>query len=286
MKRFWTGLLALCLLFIVLPTHAAAAEESRKYTFDLTANGVHEVQVKPGDVLTVTLMLRRTDSADGNEMYAMQDELGYDDTFFEVVPGSILLSDGITTEDLALPAGGRALYFNHLSLAGGEEWPRERMIGSFQLRVLGEQGAAQVKNQNYLVSRKDGNGSYTSAAQDLTVVVTTDCIVHFETNGGSQIDSQSVLYGEKITKPQDPVREGYWFTGWYRDVNRTEPWDFEKDVVQGNMTLYAGWDEGEPPAAHGPATWDSWQWSVLVTGAVALLLFVSLPVLRRRWEKR
>lgn len=286
MKRFWTGLLTVCLLLIVLPTHAGAAEESRNYTFDLTANGAHEVQAKPGDVLTVTLMLRRTDDVGGNEMYAMQDEIGYDDTFFEVVSGSVLLSDGITTEDLALPSGGRALYLNHLSLVGGQEWPRERMIGSFQIRVLGKQGASQLKNQNCLVSKKDGNGSYNSAAQDLTVVVTTDCRVHFETNGGSQIGDMTVLYGEKMTKPQDPVREGYWFTGWYRDVSRTEKWDFDKDTVQGNMTLYAGWSEGEPPAAHGPETWDTWQWSVLVTATVALLLLVSLPVLRRRREKQ
>ncbi len=72
MKRFTSIVLALCLLLSLSMT-AFAADRSRSYTFDLTANGSHEISVKTGDVITVMLELKRTDGGSGL-MYAMQDE--------------------------------------------------------------------------------------------------------------------------------------------------------------------------------------------------------------------
>ncbi len=282
MKRFWTGLLALCMIFLLLPTQAVAAEESRSYDFSLTVNGKNEVQAQPGDVLTVMLMLHRTDQGKDNKMYAMQDEIGYDDTFFEVLPGSLLLNDGIESRDLAMQSGGRALYLNYLSRNGGVNWDRDTLVGSFQVKVRGQRGTSQLHSENCRVSTQDGSGSYTTAAQNLTVIVTTDCVVHFETNGGSKIKDLSVQYGEKIDRPTDPVREGYWLEGWYRDVNLTQRWDFAKDKVQGNMTLYASWKEGTAPAPGGPNTGVPWQWKSLLLGITALVLIVALLMMRKK----
>ena len=41
--------------------------------------------------------------------------------------------------------------------------------------------------------------------------------VKFETNTTDTISDQEILSGGKVTKPQDPVKEGYTFTGWYLD---------------------------------------------------------------------
>jgi uncharacterized repeat protein (TIGR02543 family) len=60
--------------------------------------------------------------------------------------------------------------------------------------------------------------------------------VTFDTKGGSKIDSQRVLLGEKITKPSDPTKEGHSFTTWTYDL---EPWDFDEGVVTSDMTLEA-----------------------------------------------
>ena len=49
MKRFLSIFLALCLL-LGLSVTAFAADTSRAYTFDLTANGAHEISVKTGDL--------------------------------------------------------------------------------------------------------------------------------------------------------------------------------------------------------------------------------------------
>jgi len=40
---------------------------------------------------------------------------------------------------------------------------------------------------------------------------------YFDTNGGDYIEEQYLEEGEKVTRPSDPVREGYYFAGWYQD---------------------------------------------------------------------
>ncbi|MEQ6357131.1 leucine-rich repeat protein [Lysinibacillus sp. M3] len=66
-------------------------------------------------------------------------------------------------------------------------------------------------------------------------------IVTFEANGGSEVPSQSVEYGELIKAPSTPVKAGYTFGGWYKDKGLTDVWDFTKDAVTKNVTLYAKW---------------------------------------------
>lgn len=65
--------------------------------------------------------------------------------------------------------------------------------------------------------------------------------VTFDTDGGSTIDSVTVYEGETVAKPNDPVKEGFEFAGWYKDFEYTEEFDFDTPVT-GNITLYAKWD--------------------------------------------
>lgn len=48
--------------------------------------------------------------------------------------------------------------------------------------------------------------------------------------------------GKTFEAPADPTRSGYIFSGWYKDVSHQEEWNFDKDVLEKNMTLYAKWD--------------------------------------------
>lgn len=66
----------------------------------------------------------------------------------------------------------------------------------------------------------------------------------FEDNygAGGEYGSQVVASGKKIEEPDVPVRDGYVFLGWYKDAGLTEKWDFGKDKVKSEITLYAGWD--------------------------------------------
>ena len=73
--------------------------------------------------------------------------------------------------------------------------------------------------------------------------VISEYIVTFNTQGGSNIDALKVVEGQKVTKPQDPTKENYIFSGWYKEAACTTVWDFEKETVMGNVTIYAKWVE-------------------------------------------
>lgn len=66
--------------------------------------------------------------------------------------------------------------------------------------------------------------------------------ITFNTQDGTPVDSQSVAKNGKITKPADPIREGYTFGGWYREAACTTAWNFERDTVSEDMTLFAKWE--------------------------------------------
>ena len=58
--------------------------------------------------------------------------------------------------------------------------------------------------------------------------------ITFDTNGGSEIAPITQDYGTNITSPADPIREGYTFIGWDRDIPKTMPAE--------NITVTAQWE--------------------------------------------
>ena len=73
---------------------------------------------------------------------------------------------------------------------------------------------------------------------------TYDVTATFNANGhGTAPNSQTVLNGNKITEPTAPSEDGYTFGGWYKEAECTNKWNFETDVLNDNITLYAKWSE-------------------------------------------
>lgn len=241
MQKTICTILTILILFPFFTISVSAENDDMAFTFELTVDGKETKEVKTGDIITVVLKLHRTDSSDPYTMYAMQDEIQYDSTFFELVENSAVLNTGIVTTDIATADRYREFYMNYLSMSGGAQWDPDMLIGSIQLKVVGESGVTQITNQDYLVSLQDGSDSYLCDASDVTIILTTDCAVTFMSNGGTRIPDQIVQYGEKISRPENPVREGCSFDGWYKDIHLTDEWDFDDDVVQSNMSLYAKW---------------------------------------------
>ena len=237
-----------CLMPLTCMT-TMAVNDDMTFSFDLTVDGKDTKEVQTGDIITVVLKLKRTDASDSYQMYAMQDEIRYDSTFLELVEGSAVLANGIVSTDIAMVDQYREFYMNYLSMSGGEKWNADTLIGSVQFEVIGQSGVTKITSEDYLVSVKDGSDSYSCDANEVTVVISTECTVSFKSNGGSEIADQTVVFGEKIIRPADPVREGYQFEGWYSDIHLKNAWDFENHTVQGNMSLYAKWSEKDDISA-------------------------------------
>ena len=62
----------------------------------------------------------------------------------------------------------------------------------------------------------------------------------FESNGGSLVENQIVQQTEAFVEPEVPMKEGYFFDGWYSDPELTQVYDFTK-LATADVTLYAKW---------------------------------------------
>ncbi len=63
--------------------------------------------------------------------------------------------------------------------------------------------------------------------------------------GADNVDNipqkQIVNSGEYVEKPQNPIRDGHYFVGWYVDDTFSEKYDFENTAIDTDVTLYARW---------------------------------------------
>ena len=71
--------------------------------------------------------------------------------------------------------------------------------------------------------------------------------VTFDSNGGSDVSSQSLRYEAKATKPADPTKTAtttteYTFADWYSDSGLTTSFSFDTAIKE-DITLYAKWTE-------------------------------------------
>lgn len=66
--------------------------------------------------------------------------------------------------------------------------------------------------------------------------------VQFDSMGGSAVLSQQVLEGNPVVRPDAPTKDGVRFSGWYKDIEYVDDWNFNIDRVYENLTLYAKWE--------------------------------------------
>ena len=109
-----------------------------------------------------------------------------------------------------------------------------------------------VKEGHHIIGFEDADGKLHrlesedvfTVAEDTTITVVWSadlCTVTFETYGKLDIESITVPYGEKIPAAPSGEVAGLTFKGWYKDGGQMNRWDFENDVVTGDITLYGGW---------------------------------------------
>ena len=66
--------------------------------------------------------------------------------------------------------------------------------------------------------------------------------VTFDSQGGSEVAPVvGIIPGSFVTEPEEPTREDFIFTGWYKEAECLSLWDFRQDKINDNITLYADW---------------------------------------------
>ena len=105
-------------------------------------------------------------------------------------------------------------------------------------------------SKNYFVWRGQTNGqfnevsAYSSAYGGVVPAFAMGgYLVQFNSQGGSDVSDQLLKSKTTLTRPADPVREGYEFKGWYKEAACTNAWNFDTDKVSADTTLYAKWED-------------------------------------------
>nr|MCR4790637.1 InlB B-repeat-containing protein [Treponemataceae bacterium] len=110
----------------------------------------------------------------------------------------------------------------------------------YAVRLSGFVGDDKVAYGEAQATVKDGE---TSEIQITMKMILEKFTVSFESNGGSSVDSQTVIEGNTASEPDAPTKEAdenatYAFAGWYTDESLENAFDFET-AVTANLELYA-----------------------------------------------
>ena len=139
--------------------------------------------------------------------------------------------------------------------------------GIYRYRVGDEEAellyTPDTANQNYCMSSisvgSDGSLYYTNDSGKLFAIKGNGerlkrYTVTFDANG-KDVElpaSQRVKQGQLAIEPSaKPMCAGFTFAGWYKDAACTQAWDFAKDVVTADVTLYAKWSAAGGASAGG-----------------------------------
>ena len=105
---------------------------------------------------------------------------------------------------------------------------------------VGEESSSEESSEN--VSTESSASVSDESESSAGGEVAEDCIVTFDSDGGSSIAPVTVKKGDKISAPEIPEKSSkdceYEFLGWYYGG---VAWDFENDTVEGDITLVAQW---------------------------------------------
>ena len=94
----------------------------------------------------------------------------------------------------------------------------------------------------YKASHPDYTGTESDWYNDLANGAAATKEIHtvtFNSDGGSEVEPQQVVHGEKANKPTNPTKEGFVFKCWSYE---NEPWSFIGLPVVSDMTLVAIWE--------------------------------------------
>lgn len=174
MKRIISMLLVLMLLCTIAMPMAFAADQTSGITYELKVDCGDGGEVKPGSIVTVSFVVK---SDSKHYISVMQNEIIYDQNFYEYVSGSAeAVKSGSNALHQTRVAGTHIIKASYLSPNGGQFSAEETMC-TFKLRVVGTSGEGWIRSdwscakayneENDACALKDGG--------DITVVANGPC---------------------------------------------------------------------------------------------------------------
>ncbi|SHJ73615.1 S8 family serine peptidase, partial [Parasporobacterium paucivorans] len=98
-----------------------------------------------------------------------------------------------------------------------------------------------TENGVYKITVSDSSGNVSEF--NFNIDKTHPLIVDFNSQGGTEVESTSTLWGSVISEPETPAYSGYTFKGWYKESSCINQWNFDKDAVYSDVTIYAKWSK-------------------------------------------
>ena len=171
-----------------------------------------------------------------------------------IVMASLDLGGGFALTDAILVVSGEEILYDGLdnAISDAEELKESDYTTESWTIVKEALSAGKVIRQTGVNNQEIVNNAATAIADAIAGLVKksssssggsggiSSYTVTFNANGGSNVKSLRINRNGKATKPDDPSKAGFSFTGWYGDKELNKPYDFEKPVTS-SFTLYAGW---------------------------------------------
>ncbi|MBP3840523.1 MAG: InlB B-repeat-containing protein [Bacilli bacterium] len=170
------------------------------------------------------------------------------------------LTDGIKVTNSYIPSSDITLYARWIkSIEGATIAPSSVSINvgeTTTLRVTNIEEEYTYKSNDTSVVTIDSDGKVTGVGEGTTTITITGTksgetkivnveiskktyTVTFNTNGGTNITSQTIKEDEKAIRPsEDPTKSGYNFIDWYTTSSYTKVFDFDTPITS-DITIYA-----------------------------------------------
>lgn len=240
-------------------------------TFDGTGDTDEYVDYNANDKVTATVSLANNTDDDtylqAYDIYLQYDaKLTIDST---TIKGAVFntTADGMTTTHIqAVGEDGQGVILDKVAFNAGESIELGTITFSINadaaaydtampitliVKAADAAGSKEVTNFSIgdAVEGETANGEGDSVSYypaDITepdgIEVMTQHEVSFVTNGGSEVEEQTVGHNLTATKPEDPTKPNHTFAGWYADEELTNEFVFDTKITD-DTTVYAKWEQ-------------------------------------------
>ena len=272
MKRFLSITLCLVLIFLNIPVIANAALDTTAPAITLS-----ETEVKPGDTINFEIEANDTLSGlanspdniiliknrvDGTQEISLHPNYNESTEKYELeytIPSNMLKGEWyIEKVVLQDNTGNRTYYYTNITFTvdsivifnsnGGSEVAglpveyNEKAVAPSEPTKTGYTFGGWYKDNTTFANLFDfTNTSIIENIELFAKWTINNYTVTFNSQGGSAISNKSANYNSLITAPAAPTKTGYTFSGWYKEADCLNAWNFIIDKITTDKILYAKW---------------------------------------------